>query len=266
MKRINVICEECGEACTFPLNQRGTVQRCSHCDAYVDVEEPNESVLEGTYTASDNRSGEGEPFNNERLLLERAATAPEDPPSGGEQFESVWFATDEKRKSLFNWFVFSDQGKLKLSPQDIQFMGNRFHLHIQEVKEISLIRGPIPWLNLGLTNCLGGLFLMTGLREADVWNIVFATTMLLLINLFFVVGSSLRKWIRVEYANDTGVSQHAYFADGFSKWGGGKVGRSLQMLLGMSMLADMAADRLRRWLPGGEEGCHRESETPGRRK
>ena len=35
--RISVSCEECNRTSTFPISQRGTVQDCPHCGAYVDV-------------------------------------------------------------------------------------------------------------------------------------------------------------------------------------------------------------------------------------
>ncbi len=34
---IEVTCDECGKRSTFPLTQRGSVQNCAHCHAYVDV-------------------------------------------------------------------------------------------------------------------------------------------------------------------------------------------------------------------------------------
>ncbi len=39
---VDVVCEDCGKTTAFPASQRGTVQDCSHCGAYVDVgdEEP----------------------------------------------------------------------------------------------------------------------------------------------------------------------------------------------------------------------------------
>ena len=36
---IEVVCEDCGRSTPFPTSKRGTVQDCSHCGAYVDVEE-----------------------------------------------------------------------------------------------------------------------------------------------------------------------------------------------------------------------------------
>jgi hypothetical protein len=34
---IELVCEECGQRGSFPATQRGSVQQCPHCKAYVDV-------------------------------------------------------------------------------------------------------------------------------------------------------------------------------------------------------------------------------------
>jgi hypothetical protein len=34
---IEVVCEDCGASSAFPASQRGSVQDCKHCGAYVDV-------------------------------------------------------------------------------------------------------------------------------------------------------------------------------------------------------------------------------------
>jgi hypothetical protein len=40
---VEVVCEECGRASTFPARYRGTVQVCAHCAAYLDVGDPEAS-------------------------------------------------------------------------------------------------------------------------------------------------------------------------------------------------------------------------------
>ena len=35
---VEVACEECGKTSTFPAEERGSVQNCPHCGAYLDVE------------------------------------------------------------------------------------------------------------------------------------------------------------------------------------------------------------------------------------
>ncbi|MDO8943632.1 MAG: DUF2007 domain-containing protein [Desulfobacterales bacterium] len=37
--QIVMTCEKCGKVSSFPNNQNGTVQECSHCHAYLDVGE-----------------------------------------------------------------------------------------------------------------------------------------------------------------------------------------------------------------------------------
>jgi hypothetical protein len=34
---VQVVCEKCGQCSAFPAVQRGSVQQCQHCGAYVDV-------------------------------------------------------------------------------------------------------------------------------------------------------------------------------------------------------------------------------------
>jgi hypothetical protein len=53
---LEVECEECGEISAFPAQERGTVQTCPHCRAYIDVEPLDGN--EGPLGATD--SGEGE--------------------------------------------------------------------------------------------------------------------------------------------------------------------------------------------------------------
>jgi hypothetical protein len=38
LEPIEVVCEECGQASSFPAEQRGSVQYCPHCAAHLDVE------------------------------------------------------------------------------------------------------------------------------------------------------------------------------------------------------------------------------------
>lgn len=37
LEDVVAICDECGEESVFPGKQRGTVQNCPHCEAYLDV-------------------------------------------------------------------------------------------------------------------------------------------------------------------------------------------------------------------------------------
>ena len=54
---VEVVCEECGTATTFPPEQIGTVQDCPSCAAYLDVGGDEEEFEDET----DNASGDGAP-------------------------------------------------------------------------------------------------------------------------------------------------------------------------------------------------------------
>jgi len=64
---LEVVCEECGKTSTFPAQQRGSVQSCPHCSAYIDVEaaegveqsqEPNEDEGPGTDAITEKGPGD----------------------------------------------------------------------------------------------------------------------------------------------------------------------------------------------------------------
>ena len=55
---LEVVCEECGQTSTFPAQQRGSVQNCPHCSAYLDVE-PADGT-EGTQGPTEPEEGEDE--------------------------------------------------------------------------------------------------------------------------------------------------------------------------------------------------------------
>jgi Putative prokaryotic signal transducing protein len=39
---VEAVCEECGEASTFPAAEQGTIQDCPHCGAIMDVPDPDD--------------------------------------------------------------------------------------------------------------------------------------------------------------------------------------------------------------------------------
>jgi hypothetical protein len=49
---LEIVCQECGKHSAFPASQRGSVQQCQHCDAYIDVED-EESLDEPAEFQSD---------------------------------------------------------------------------------------------------------------------------------------------------------------------------------------------------------------------
>ncbi len=46
---IDVVCEECGKRTTFPGKDRGSVETCPHCSAYLDVLPADEALESGEW-------------------------------------------------------------------------------------------------------------------------------------------------------------------------------------------------------------------------
>lgn len=63
-------CEECGRRSAFPSAQKGTVQDCPHCGAYMDVEEPLQATL-----VTDSELSEVEKIRRDHLHHEAAIQA-----------------------------------------------------------------------------------------------------------------------------------------------------------------------------------------------
>jgi hypothetical protein len=51
--KVEAVCEECGQENTFPAQQRGTTQECSHCGGYIDVPGEEEEWDEPERTAAE---------------------------------------------------------------------------------------------------------------------------------------------------------------------------------------------------------------------
>jgi hypothetical protein len=54
---VEVVCEECDKTSTFPAEERGSVQNCPHCGAYLDVEPADEAEPTGPREGADERPG-----------------------------------------------------------------------------------------------------------------------------------------------------------------------------------------------------------------
>jgi hypothetical protein len=55
---VEVLCEACGKHSVFPQSQRGSVQQCAHCRAYVDV--GGDAFTEGPPPGTDNPDAEND--------------------------------------------------------------------------------------------------------------------------------------------------------------------------------------------------------------
>ena len=175
-------------------------------------------------------------------------------------FQPVWFTTQQ---NLYSWFTrgaFSDQGFLEVFPQGFRFIGAQWQLVIGEVTSVSLTSSPVPWLTLVICNC----FLVFALLLLKDDLVIIA--MLLMTNLLCIASSRLRKWVHVEFVDENGRAEHAYFADGLLLLGGGKFGKLVQGLLLITILMGNAFGRAKNWIgmyANPADGQHRSEAEEG---
>jgi ribosomal protein S27E len=58
-KPVDVVCEDCGTATTFPAEQQGTVQDCPNCGAFVDVGEDEEDDTDAVDEDDESQPSDG---------------------------------------------------------------------------------------------------------------------------------------------------------------------------------------------------------------
>jgi hypothetical protein len=136
-------------------------------------------------------------------------------------FESVWFAAPEQFNKLFRWSRHSDQGVLAIHPGRIQFSGRQTNLDIRDVTDVSIVRSPIPWPSLAAANAFILLLIFGGMTSFLTVDNPATFPELIALNLIFIFIERRFRWVRVEYTDQVGQRQHAYFTHGSSfGWGG----------------------------------------------
>lgn len=135
-------------------------------------------------------------------------------------FGKIWYATPERIASAFKFVVFSDRGWLEASPDLMNFSGNKEHFDMGQITSVSLVRQKFAWGNSLITLVFIGVWLYTlqlrSYRGSSTTPIVAIAA--------FVFGTAVSlstRWVRVEYTDEMGVQQVAFFADGSALgWGG----------------------------------------------
>lgn len=134
---------------------------------------------------------------------------------------SVCFVTGERIKSFFKILLWDDKGQLEIFPEKINFAGKHQFLKIQNFQGISLIRQTFPLLSLLLTNVIMvllflGRFLAL-LNEGEPTFLYFFFG----VNIFAFWVAGFRKWIQLDYLDETGEIRKVFFSDGqWNGWGG----------------------------------------------
>lgn len=129
---------------------------------------------------------------------------------------AVWYATPKKFHSLWRWSSRSQRGEIEVSPQRITFAGGETRLDLQAVQSVEIVNRPVPWLSLAIDNCLILLFIVGRLTSTYTLNNPATIPFVVIVNLVFYLMLRRIKWVDVEYCDESGHSQHAYFTDGSS--------------------------------------------------
>ena len=135
-----------------------------------------------------------------------------------EQFSKVWFATDEKLRSMTKLFVLSDQGQLECTVNELQFRGKHTELSIKNITRVAVVRQTLPWVTYLVGNVALVLYLLYGSRFR--WTPEVIAAILVPLNLVMIGIGVTTKWIQVDFKDESGAAGVAYFTDGsMMGWG-----------------------------------------------
>jgi hypothetical protein len=142
---------------------------------------------------------------------------------------NIWFAKEERVKSVTKFIALDDKGILTISNGKITFTGSKFsnEVLIKQITNIDLVTQTIPWVGYIIMNVIVIIFVI-GItfinslfaKEATFFGIAYFC-MIPLSNLFGITIALSTKWIRMEYKDSKGIVKKDYYADGSSLgWGG----------------------------------------------
>jgi hypothetical protein len=129
----------------------------------------------------------------------------------------AWYTDALRFHSPVRWTSRSDEGTLEVFPQRIVFSKDDTKLEIDSVKAVSIVNRPVPWLSLIVDNAailLLVLFKVTSYFTLD--KLPELVLLMSIINVVFVFMLRRIKWVEVDYSDDAGKPQCAYFTDGSS--------------------------------------------------
>ena len=143
---------------------------------------------------------------------------------GKDYFSNIWFADEQRIRSISKLLVLSDKGSLRIKQNSFEFRGKKSSLRMTKIRQISIVNQQISRIVLLITNLLSGVFLLVlgSQLPPDIFHpkYIFA-----IISIIAILGGDAlallvvhnTKWIKLEYD----IERVAYFADGsILGWGG----------------------------------------------
>lgn len=134
---------------------------------------------------------------------------------------NIWYVGEARFRTASKLIAFEDKGALTAEGNWLQFSGKNQQLRVTDIRNIELVRQPLPWITYMVMNIvLISIFVLftwnrgTEAIIGSIVGIVFANTL----------GAAIcwqTKWVRIEHTDESGQTARSYFADGSkSGWGG----------------------------------------------
>jgi hypothetical protein len=140
-----------------------------------------------------------------------------------QSFPNIWFADEKRNRSITKMMAFNARGSLEIEPDFLEFKGQKIKFRISNVKQVSITRQQIPWIQYLIMNIIMIVYFVLiakNLPPVD-YLLPFMLSLLLVANAFGLIVGYSTKWVKVEYADDNNETCRVFLADGSSfGWGG----------------------------------------------
>jgi hypothetical protein len=139
-------------------------------------------------------------------------------PTFHESIGGVWFATRRTLHDFCRFRFWDDRGTLEFTRQGLRFVGNRRFVDCLAIERVSLtwqtpLVVAIAFANVVLLGLIygGRMSFFTAENPASLY-------FFFSLNAFYFLQGGPFRWVKVEYVDDLGQRQQAFFTDG--RWGG----------------------------------------------
>jgi hypothetical protein len=129
-------------------------------------------------------------------------------------FEDIAFATPEKFQSLFKWSRRSGvtaQGSLAVSAGRLLFVGLEGKIEIRNPRRMAVVRGRTPWLYFAIGNAVLLLHVLGSAPHSLAPDNPVTWLLFVAINVLVIVLYRRETWVEIEYGDEKGQPQQAYF-------------------------------------------------------
>ncbi|MFN0016663.1 MAG: hypothetical protein ACKVP0_00300 [Pirellulaceae bacterium] len=146
----------------------------------------------------------------------------------------IWYAGPTKVRSALKLWALDDGGSLRSTSPGMTFCGENRNIQMPSIQSVSLVRQTPPWL---LHLIIGTIWATLNLfGNSSLFVAVGLPIIIAFISFLFVL---MMPWVRVDFVDQSGVAQIAYFADGSQGGWGGMMGGTHHLHRWISDLAKL---------------------------